>query len=319
MAELIGLIKLLAIALAVILAGGTFVLLRALLHPHRKTIGYALAKELPTEPAEIDLHGEEITFQYGDGTAAPGWIIAGEDTSGPVVVMTHGWSSGRYLSLAKVPLFVRYASKVVVYDMRGHGDSSAPRCLHGGREIDDLLAILDQVNDEGKGFVLHGSSLGAGFALVAGSREGRAGRDRIVGVMVEGAYRFPLRPIIGQLHRRGAPGFPMAHLALAYLMFWHGLGEEYDRALHAGRLTCPLLMLHGTDDDICPIAGARKIADAAKRASFVEFPGGSHGGLAELDRPRYDEALTQFFNEIRSRKTKTAQPSVREVTAEPQR
>jgi pimeloyl-ACP methyl ester carboxylesterase len=300
MIELIGLLKLLGVALAIIIAGGTFVLLRALLRPHRKTIGHALAKGLPTQPEEIGLEGEEVTFHYGDATSAPGWIVRGQSRDGPVTVLTHGWSSGRFAMLDLAPLFTPYCSKVVVYDMRGHGESTAPRCLHGGKEIDDLLAVLDQVDDEGRGYVLYGTSLGAGFALVAGSREARRGGERIKGVIVEGPYQYPLRPIIGQLHRRGAPGFPMAHLALAHLAFWHGVGEEYDRALHAGRLTCPLLVLHGTADDICPIEGGRKIAAAAKRGRIIEFPGANHSHLAEHDPQRYAAALEAFFKEVGS-------------------
>ncbi len=300
MPELIGLLKLLAIALVVILAGGTMILLRALLHPHRKTIGHALAKGWPTEPAEAGLEGEEVSFHYGDATSAPGWIVRGMKDDGPVTVLTHGWSSGRFAMLAAAPLFAPYCSKVVVYDMRGHGESTAPRCLHGGREVDDLLAVLDQVEDQGRGFVLYGTSLGAGFALVAGSREAQKGSSRIRGVIVEGAYRYPLRPIIGQLRRRGAPGFPMAHLALLHLVFWHGLGEKYDRALHAGRLNCPLLALHGTADDISPIEGARKIAAAAECGRIVEFPGSNHGHLAENDPRRYAAALEAIFEELGS-------------------
>jgi len=294
-----GLLTLFTVAALLIIAVGTWMLIRALVRPDRKTIGYALAKGYPTDPEDIDLPGEPITFHFDDHYSSPGWVVRGHNPDGPMVVVTHGWSSSRFASLAKALQFSPYASKIVVYDLRAHGDSTAPLCLHGKKEVDDLLAVLEQVDDEQRGIVLYGSSMGAGFSIVAAARDNEHGPGRVVGVIADGAYRFPLRPIIGQVRRRGAPGFPFAHLALAHLVFWHGPYDHFDRADHAAKIRGPMMVLHGDADDICPIKGARIIAAAAPSGWIVEFPGASHGGLAEFDEARYAEALRVFFARVR--------------------
>jgi len=55
----------------------------------------------------------------------------------------------------------------------------------------------------------------------------------------------------------------------------------WDSAAHAKALRAPLLVLHGTDDTLIPIAQGRAVYDAARSGSkqMLEVPGGGHNGL----------------------------------------
>ena len=79
------------------------------------------------------------------------------------MLITHGWGAGRFNALARVPLVAKHARRLVVYDMRGHGESTAKTCTLGVKEPWDVLSILDQVAIPGVDVVLWGVSMGAGL------------------------------------------------------------------------------------------------------------------------------------------------------------
>lgn len=290
-----GLLILLSAGLAVLVIAGTFCVVRGMLHPPRRTYAFTLARKLPSDPVELGLIGTETTFNFRDGTRSPAWIFEGRAPDGPVIIITHGWSSGRYPSLNRAALVTRFASRVVLYDMRGHGDSTAPCCRMGTTEVEDLLAIMDQVAEKDRPVVLYGSSMGAGISIAAAAR----GQDqRIAAVIAEGPYRFLLTPLIAQMKRRKFPTFPFAKLAWWHVRFWLGGFDDYDRAGLAARLRCPLLVLHGEKDDVCDITTSREIASAAADAAFVEIPEAHHSDLAWVDEARYLDAVAALMTRI---------------------
>lgn len=287
-----GLLVLFAVAALVIVLVGTTTLVRRMIRPHRKSLAFAIARQLPTEPAELGLTGEEITLRYEDGTSAPGWVIKGKSPEGPLVVLTHGWANSRYGSLSKATAYVPYASRVVVYDVRGHGDSTAHTTTLGVREAEDLLQLLNQVNRDGRPVVLVGSSMGSTATLRAAAALSRDDAPhRLAAVILDGPYCRDAEPVAARLRRDRLPAQPFAWLATQVLrQLIPGYGS-YDGPQLAAQLRCPLLVLHGCDDPICNIASGRRIAQSAPRGRIVEFPGAGHGGLWHVDAKRYAEAL----------------------------
>lgn len=298
-----GLLVLFSFALALIIAIGTLTLIHGMTHPQRRTYANALAHDQPTDPADLELAAETVEFNFDDGTMSPGWVIEGKKTNGPTVIFTHGWSDSRYGALIRVPLLAEYASRVVVYDMRGHGDSSAKRCGLSIRETQDLLAIMDRV-DNGGAMMLWGSSMGAGITIAAAGAECLAvkrgeQRKRLAGVVAEGPFRFPTEAAAKHLWIRRCPPQPLAWLAAKHFAFWQGeTRASFDRANHAANITTPLLIMHGSDDEICPLTSSIKIADAAPDCELVEFEGAIHENLARYDETKYRATLDSFFERV---------------------
>lgn len=288
-----GLLNLFAAAVGLLIFAGSVVLIRRLQRPQRKTYAFALANGLPTEPEELGLASIEQEFKFTDGSTTLGWIIEGADVSGPIIVICHGWNSCRYGSLVRVPLLARFASKLVAYDMRGHGESTAHTSRLGTTEADDLLQIIDQLDDCQTPVVLFGTSMGAGTAISAAATGSDGGR--IAGVIAEGPYRYFREPIAGQLRCRQVPAFPLSHLATAYMTMRLGGLRRFDRAALAANVTYPLLVLHGTADPVCRVDSARQIADAAPNGRLAEIAGAGHGNLAVFDERTYIEAIEAFM------------------------
>jgi pimeloyl-ACP methyl ester carboxylesterase len=59
-------------------------------------------------------------------------------------------------------------------------------------------------------------------------------------------------------------------------------------------MKCPLLLLHGQQDPLCPLAGVKAIAQAARDATLTILPGGGHCDMAGRDPERYLEAVAPF-------------------------
>jgi pimeloyl-ACP methyl ester carboxylesterase len=221
------------------------------------------------------------------------WEIEGDDPAGPVVILTHGWADSRIGGLARANAVAAVASRLILWDLAGHGESPGVSHL-GTAEITDLGALVDLLRSPGRQqsgnspIVLYGWSLGAGVSIVVAARS----TAHIAAVVAESPYRLPETPALNVLRARSLPHRLTLAPALWLVGALTGVGpgfrppsapsprtSVFDRAVHAARLTCPLLVLHGTDDEVCPIEDGRAIAAAAPKATLGEIPGARHNDL----------------------------------------
>ena len=283
-----GLFVLLAAGLAVYLAALSIFTVRRLRHPPRRTYGWGVSHGLPCDPSEISgasRRFESWTFSRGR-LEMPVWDIAGDDPAGPVVVVTHGWGGSRLEMLSRVPALAAAASRVVLWDMRGCGEAGGV-CTLGGREADDLNALLSVVDAP---VVLFGFSLGAEVCLRAAHA---SSHDLVRGLILEAPYRKGITPARNLLRAANFPSLvnlPVAMVVIGLLnrqspaSRWHDLVPLVPNDL-------PLLVLHGSADEACPIADGEAIAKAGgDGGKFVRVEGAGHkdvfGGEVAAERVR---------------------------------
>lgn len=99
---------------------------------------------------------------------------------GPVVVLVHGYPDNRTVWDRVVDDLER-DHRVATYDVRGAGESTAPRSRSGyqiGRLIDDLVAVLDEVAPDGRGVHVVGHDWGSNLLWAAVMREANDQRLR---------------------------------------------------------------------------------------------------------------------------------------------
>lgn len=90
--------------------------------------------------------------------------IAGE---GPTVILTHGYSASAAMWRSNVPALVEAGYRVIVWDMRGHGQSDSPEdpaLYSADLTVGDIDALLDAAG--AKTAIVGGMSLG-GYMTVA--------------------------------------------------------------------------------------------------------------------------------------------------------
>ena len=282
---LTGLALLLLAGLGVALAAAVGHTLHTLRHPPRRAYAWALARGAPSDPSEVrapEIPGG-LPFESwplrSRGADLPVWDVHGLRPDGPVIIFTHGWGESRTVALARLPHLAPLASRIILWDLPGHGDAGGVSTL-GAREADDLLALIDRLG-QSPPIVLYGDSLGAGISIAAAA----AGRGDIAAVVAEAPYRVPIVPARNVLRAAALPWripLPIA-MAILGLRLGHGLswaseryGTPFDRARLAANVGVPLLVLHGENDAVSPIADGRAIAAAAPRGAIAEIPGAGH-------------------------------------------
>lgn len=287
---MLGLFPVLALGLVVYFATVTLFTYFRLTRPPRRTYAWAVAKGLPGEPGELEKPRRFERFEYSrDGATFVGWSIEGDAPDGPVVVLTHGWADSKVGGLGRVEAAAPLASRVVAWDMRGHGESDGTSTL-GLREKDDLLALIEML-EEITPIVLFGWSLGAGVSIAAAAE-----CTRVVGVIAESPYRFAATPAGNVLAMRAMPWRVNLPLALRLV----GSGAEwqaFDRGAIAARLRVPLLVIHGEADVVSPIEDGRAIA-AAGGGEFVPLAAGHNDVWTGESRQRAVDAVGAFVQRV---------------------
>lgn len=291
--DLLGLLLLLAAGLGVFALAVVAFTLRTLTRPPRRTYSWAVARGVPGEPPEVRVpwgRVEHSSWTFTSrGRDLPVWDVRGARADGPTAVLTHGWGDSRVVALSRLPALLACCARVVMWDLPGHGDAPGT-CTLGTRECDDLVALLGRIGAAGP-VVLYGSSLGAGVSIVVAARD--AARLGVVGVIAEAPYRVPRAPAERVMRVRGLPWRWNLPVVMALVGARQGYGLSwvagadaggFDRAAHAANLRVPLLVIHGTRDEVCPIEDGRAIAAAAPDGEIVEVEGGGHNNLWTDDR-----------------------------------
>lgn len=288
--------------LALLLATGGFVFLTLIVwqvmwtlrRPPRRTYSWAVSRGRPGDPRELASALSYASWTFTSrGLSLPVWDVAGTAPAGPVVIVSHGWGDSRLGGLARLESLARGASRVILWDLPGHGEAPGRSSLGVG-EVDDLLALIEQVDDAGP-IVLYGWSLGAGMSIAAAARE-----PRVAGVIAEAPYRLAITPAWNVMRLNHLPHRVNLPIAMWLVGMRLGVGpgwRGFDRADHASKLECPLLVVHGSDDEISPVEDGREIAAAAPRGEIVAVEGAGHNDLwsEEAFASACDGAIQEFL------------------------
>jgi len=269
------------------------ILSHGLTHPPRIAAGAAAGRGWQLDPGDAGFKFSEWMLETRDGVTLPVWDVRNPaNPDGPVVILSHCWGGCRRESLQRLGFVCDRASRIILWDMRGHGEAGRGMCQLGTAEVDDLIMLMDRVGGD-RPFILYGYSMGAGVSICAAARDEAA--HRVIGVIADGPYRWTREPVHAMLVHNGLPSFPVLDTVHRVLcVFISGLRHS-ERAQFAAKLKCPLLVLHGADDPVCPLNSAMEVAQAASQSEFVIIPAGGHLDLHEKDALRYHATVEAFI------------------------
>ncbi len=215
-------------------------------------------RPLGLAPESIAGNWEDVTFPArGDGLALRGWWFA-NGGAGRALVLIHGRGHNRYdrnwQSDAIARALLRRGYAVLMFDLRGHGESARSRLSYGVRERADVLGALDFLRERGfqdEAVALIGSSYGAAAALMALPE-----MPRIAGVVADSAYAEIWPVIAAEIPRqsrrlaqlRPGPGIRIAARALFHV----NLAAARPLAAVGQAPGCPILFIHGAVDSYVP-------------------------------------------------------------------
>ena len=259
---------------------------RVMLHPRRWDVG--------APPSQRGWVYQDVAFKTSDGITLHGWWIPG--ALHQTVVMVHGWTSSRREPYDKSAYLHAAGYNILVFDLRGHGQSGGTMTTMGYREPQDVEAAVAFAKSEDSGpIALFGYSMGAATAIEAGAR------DAQVTAVVEDSGYASLLDVV-QADFRQSTGLPLSPLASVFL----ALGQA-DIGVPIGRveplndaigLTKPLLAIVGTSDrTVPPSEGFRLFAAAAGPKQLLVVPGAGHTQAYYKDPQVYQQTVLDFLRQ----------------------
>jgi pimeloyl-ACP methyl ester carboxylesterase len=130
---------------------------------------------------EPPLISEEVTLQpvslinTTDGTRLSGWYLPSRN--GAAVILLHGYGSNRLEMLDRAEVLARHGYGVLLYDLRGHGESQQLKRAFGWEDVGDVGTALqflsEQPDVDPERIGILGFSVGGQIALRAAAEYGQ--------------------------------------------------------------------------------------------------------------------------------------------------
>jgi pimeloyl-ACP methyl ester carboxylesterase len=266
----------------------SFLAAQLLIHPPRRAPSHLT-------PESVGLPFERVTFASHDGLRLIGWLV-GPELSKPPVVVLHGYTDHKSSYLDHARFLFDHGYPTLLYDQRGHGESSPAAVSLGPLEAADVGEALRMLAERGLGerFVVWGVSMGAATALLAASRF-----TQIQGVIAESSFERLDHVLADTVRLRfHVPSFPIVPLVLAAasLLCKHNLFRVHIGDAVAALGDRPLLLVSGAEDRrMTPEHGRRLLARSSGPTEHLVIAGADHAQCWPLGKAVYSESAHKLL------------------------
>lgn len=231
------------------------------------------------EPGELGLHPSDVQFETDDGERLHAWWFrAGDDSIGHVLLV-HGNAGNISDRLLHAQLLTDAGLDVFSFDYRGYGRSTGSPDEEGTYRDARAAraALLGQEGVDGTRVFYVGESLGGAVAIalaVEAPPRGLVLLSTFTSVRAMGRVHYPFIP---------TPLVPDAYPSLRRI----------------GELECPLLVMHGEQDEIVPVEHGRALFEAAAGPKRLHlFAGAGHNDLLSRAGREWAETIAAWVREV---------------------
>ena len=253
---LIGLVVLVAVAYI----GISWVFSEKLIAPQDRPLG-------KVDPTEYGLPKPTVVDVPGDGVKLSSWYFQNPRKERCAVIMLHGFGGARAEVVGATPLFWDRGCDLLLYDSRGHGDSSPALLSFGVHERQDLKLAIAWLSRRTKLPVsrigLVGWSYGAASAIQAAAETPKIGF-----VVADSSYsslediaRVQAEKQFGSWAKVFVPGA----LKVAGIRGGFDAGNA-NPAAEIRHVQAPVLLIHSRQDGFTPYQHSQKIFAASNKA-----------------------------------------------------
>lgn len=277
----------------------TFIQRQLIYHPER--VDEITSAQSPL--SEGCLH--DFTFETEDGLTLRGWHVlrTGVRCDKPeetqkildegrwLVLFFHGNAGDRRGRVDYAQVFSGAKADVFLIDYRGYADN--PGSPHEKGLMKDARALWSYATEtchvDPSRILLFGESLGGGVAVGLAQEACKSGTPP-GGLIVRSTF--------SSLADAASVHYPWLPVRL---LLW----DRYPSVDRIGDVTCPVLILHGTNDRIVPFELGRRLFEAAPALSdnglpkrFVTLDGADHNGLLITHQREFTEAIEEFLGDL---------------------
>jgi len=255
-------------------------------------------------PDTISPIWEEVRFlSRGDRVRLYGWWFPAKDAH-RALVLVHGHGQNRldmnWGSDAIARTFLARGYSVLMFDLRGHGESARSRQSYGVREKNDVLGAFDYVRGRGfrpEAIAMIGVSYGASTLLMAASELQDAGA-----IVADSGYAQAWPVIAAEIPRyspflasvRPGPGIRLAS-RLVYGIDLRAARPENAVGLIPER---PVLFIHGAIDAYIPPSHSERLRTASSHPASELWlvPDAGHAQTYAMAPDEYIKRVAAFFD-----------------------
>jgi pimeloyl-ACP methyl ester carboxylesterase len=243
-------------------------------------------------PPDLASRAEDVTISGPRPMKA--WHLKPEAIPRGTAVFVHGWSSdgGRMAPLAR-PL-LRAGIACLLVDLPGHGRTGPIEAYHAAFMVEDLRAVADHL--DGAHAALLGYSFGGIGAIVSAATDPRW-RALVVLATAEG----PMEATEVYLEGKGIPARWFRRTLHRSARRLVGVDPDAFRGSgHLRTIKIPVLFVHGTMDEVVPVAHAKRLHASAPagRAELILVEGAGHDAL--LTHAEAGERIAAFLTHVAS-------------------
>ena len=237
--------------------------------------------EIKSTPQEYGLAYQDVWLDI-EQDQVHGWWIPATQSNAPALLYFHGNASNNGDLSEVAAIFHQLGVSVLLIDYRGYGKSS-PVFPNERRVYEDAEAawqylIQEQQIAPGQ-IIVYGHSLGGAIAIDLAVKH-----PEMAGLITEGTFTS-IEKTAGLM-----PGINLFPLSLL-------VTQRFDSITKIESLKTPILILHGTADEVIPPFMSEQLFAAAPEPKRLEiFPQAGHNNLPEFDRQKFLSILQQFIN-----------------------
>jgi fermentation-respiration switch protein FrsA (DUF1100 family) len=215
---------------------------------------------------------EEVALQTSDGERLVAWYVAPKPDK-PLFIYFHGNGDTLNWRVNRDRMLVADGSGLLAVSYRGYeGSTGSPSedGLHLDAKAAYAFAIDHQIAPDR--IVLWGHSLGTGVAVLL------AAERKIKALVLEAPYTS-----VADIAAMNHPFLPVRWL----------LKDQFHSDWHIDKVTAPVLVFHGDNDDTIPISFGQRLYSLIKAPKcFVRFPLGGH---IDLDDGKILTSIRDFI------------------------
>jgi len=236
------------------------------------------------DPASSGLRVEEVWLATGDGLRLNAWFLPAP-SSPQVLLVFHGNAEDIGYGSERLRVFARLGVNVLAVDYRGYGKSEGSPDEAGiYRDAEAAYRYLTEIRRFApRNSVVYGQSLGGAVAIDLASRH------ECGGLIVESSF---------------ASGREMARRAFSIPLFEYVPQSRFDSLAKIKNVRCPILIVHGTRDEVIPFAMGQRLYEAAPEPkTFLAVEGAGHNDVFLVGGAKYLESLKALVGSRRRKRS----------------